>query len=159
MIHAAASRKNEEKTMSLIQYTHRGMTPWFDDMDRYFDEAFAPARSQAREGAWAPRVDISEDKGKIVLRADLPGVDEKDVSVKVEGSVLTVSGERKFEKETEQENFHRVERTYGTFTRSFTLPETVDTEKISAKYDKGVLHISIPKVETKPKTAKVIKIG
>jgi HSP20 family protein len=145
--------------MSLIQYTHRGLTPWFDDIDRYFDETFTPTRGQAREGAWAPRVDISEDDGKIVVKADLPGVEEKDVSVKVEDSVLTVSGERKFAKETEEENFHRVERTYGSFSRSFTLPETADTDKVSAKYDKGVLHISIPKVETKPKTAKVIKIG
>lgn len=145
--------------MSLIQYTHRGMTPWFDDLDRYFDEAFVPTRSQPRQGAWAPRVDISEDDGKIVLRADLPGVDEKDVSVKVEDSVLTLAGERKFVKETDDENFQRVERTYGSFTRSFTLPETVDTDKISAKYDNGVLHISIPKVETKAKAAKVIKIN
>ena len=144
--------------MSLIQHTHRGMTPWFDDIDRFFDEAFVPTRRQVREGDWAPRVDISEDDGKIVLRADLPGVNEKDVSVKVEDNVLTLSGERKFEKETDEENFHRVERTYGTFTRSFSLPETVDTDKIKAKYDKGVLTISIPKVETKPKTERVIKI-
>ena len=80
--------------MSLIQYTHRGMTPWFDDIDRFFDEAFVPTRRQVREGDWAPRVDISEDDGKIVLRADLPGVNEKDVSVKVEDNVLTLSGER-----------------------------------------------------------------
>jgi HSP20 family protein len=144
--------------MSLIQQRQPALTPWFDDMDRFFDEAFTPARRQAREGVWMPRVDISEDAGKIVLRADLPGVEEKNVSVKVEDSVLTLAGERKFEKETEKENFHRVERTYGSFSRSFTLPETVDTDKISAKYDKGVLHISIPKVETKAKTAKVIKI-
>ena len=144
--------------MSLIQHTHRGMTPWFDDIDRFFDEAFVPTRRQVREGDWAPRVDISEDDGKIVLRADLPGVNEKDVSVKVEDNVLTLSGERKFEKETDEENFHRVERTYGSFTRGFSLPETVDTDKIKAKYDKGVLTISIPKVETKPKTERVIKI-
>ncbi len=145
--------------MSLIQHTHRVMTPWFDDIDRFLDEAFLPTRRQAREDAWAPKVDISEDDGKIVVKADLPGVDEKDVSVKVEDNVLTLTGERKLEKETDEENFHRVERTYGSFARSFTLPETVDTEKISAKYDKGVLNISIPKVETKPKTAKVIEIS
>jgi HSP20 family protein len=135
------------------------MTPWFDDIDRFFDEAFLPTRRQASEGAWAPKVDISEDDGKIVVKADLPGVGEKDVSVKVEDNVLTLTGERKFEKETDEENFHRVERTYGSFARSFTLPETVDTDKISAKYDKGVLNISIPKVETKPKTAKVVEIS
>ena len=145
--------------MSLIQHTHRGMTPWFDDIDRFFDAAFRPTRPEAREGAWMPRVDISEDDGKIVLRADLPGVNEKDVSLKVEDSVLTLTGERKFEKGTDEENFHRVERAYGSFARSFTLPETVDTDKISAKYDKGVLSISIPKIETKPKTPKVIKIS
>jgi len=135
------------------------MTPWFDDIDRFFDQAFVPTRRQASEGDWTPRVDISEDAGKISLKADLPGVNEKDVSVTVEDNVLTLAGERKFEKETDEENYHRVERTYGSFTRGFTLPETVDTDKISAKYDKGVLNISIPKVETKPKTAKVIKIA
>lgn len=145
--------------MSLIKHTHRGMTPWFDDMDRWFDTAFAPMRTEPREGAWTPSVDISEDEKKIVVKADLPGVEEKDMSVKVEDNVLTLSGERKFVKKTDEENFHRVERVYGSFTRSFTLPETAETDKVAAKYDKGVLKIEIPKVVTKPKEPKVVKIS
>ena len=144
--------------MSLIKHTHRGMTPWFDDLDRWFD-TLAPMRSEPREGAWTPSVDISEDEKKIVVKADLPGVDEKDMSVKVEDHVLTLTGERKFEKKTDEENFHRVERAYGSFTRSFTLPETAQTDKVAAKYDKGVLKIEIPKVVTKPKEPKVVKIS
>jgi HSP20 family protein len=116
-------------------------------------------RAEPREGAWTPSVDISEDDGKIVVKADLPGVDEKDMSVKVEDNILTLTGERKFEKKTDEENFHRVERVYGSFTRSFTLPETAETDKVVAKYDKGVLKIEIPKVVTKPKEPKVVKIS
>ena len=144
--------------MSLIKHTHRGMTPWFDDLDRWFD-TLAPTRSEPREGAWTPSVDISEDEKKIVVKADLPGVEEKDMSVKVEDNVLTLTGERKFEKKTDEENFHRVERVYGSFTRSFTLPETAQTDKVAAKYDKGVLKIEIPKVVTKAKEPKVVKIS
>jgi HSP20 family protein len=128
-------------------------------MDRWFDTAFAPMRTEPREGAWTPSVDISEDEKKISVKADLPGVEEKDMSVKVEDNVLTLSGERKFEKKTDEENFHRVERVYGSFTRSFTLPETAQTDKVAAKYDKGVLKIEIPKVVTKPKEPKVVKIN
>ena len=145
--------------MNLIKHTHRGMTPWFDDIDRWFDTAFAPIRCYPREGAWSPSVDISEDDGKILVKADLPGVDEKDLSVKVEDKVLVVSGERKFEKESEDENFHRIERVYGSFERSFTLPDSAATDKIAAKYDNGVLKVEIPKIAAKPKKAKVVKIG
>ncbi len=145
--------------MNLIKHTHRGMTPWFDDIDRWFDTAFAPRRTEPREGVWSPSLDISEDDGKILMKADLPGLDEKDLSVKVEDNVLIVSGERKFEKESADENFHRVERVYGSFERSFTLPETAETDKTSAKYDKGVLRVEIPKIVSKPKKAKVVEIG
>ena len=144
--------------MSLIRHTPRGLTPWFDDMDRWFDLGFVLARREPSTRTWAPSVDIAEDDKKIVVRADLPGVEEKDVEVKVEENTLTLSGERKYEKETEEENLHRVERAYGSFLRSFTLPDTVDTEKIGAKYDKGVLEITIPKVEVEQKKARVIDI-
>ena len=145
--------------MNLIKHTHRGMTPWFDDIDGWFDTAFAPIRTEPREGSWSPSVDISEDDGKILVKADLPGVDEKDLSVKVDDNVLVLSGERKFEKESADENFHRFERVYGSFERSFTLPETAETDKIAAKYDRGVLRVEIPKIVVKPKKAKVVKIG
>ncbi len=101
---------------------------------------------------WIPAVDIFEDAETIVLKAELPELDMKDIDVKVEGETLRVSGERKLEKEEKKENYHRVERVYGSFSRSFTLPHTVDTEKIRATYDRGILRIMLPKKEeTKPK--------
>ncbi len=144
--------------MNLIRHTPRGLTPWFDDMDRWFDLGFVPARREPSTRTWVPSVDIAEDDKKIVVRADLPGAEEKDVEVKVEDNTLTLSGERKYETETEEENLHRVERAHGSFLRSFTLPDTVDTEKIGAKYDKDVLEITIPKVEVEQKKARVIDI-
>ncbi len=90
------------------------------------------------------------------LKIEVPGIDEKDIDVRIENNVLTVHGERKFEKEEKQENFRRVERQYGSFTRTFTLPTTVDAEKVAASYDKGILKIALPKkAEAKPKQIKV----
>src|SRR5271155_5659640 len=106
--------------------------------------------------AFAPPVDVYEDEHGVTLKIDVPGIDEKDIDVRVENNTLTVHGERKFEKEEKEENFRRVERQYGSFTRSFTLPTTVDAEKVAANYDKGVLKISLPKkAEAKPKQIKV----
>ena len=107
-------------------------------------------------GAFVPPVDIYEDEHSIQLRLEVPGIDEKDLDVKVENNTLTVTGERKFEKEEKEENFRRVERRYGSFTRSFTLPNTVNTEDINASYDNGVLNIRLAKrAEAKPKQIKV----
>ncbi len=107
-------------------------------------------------GAFVPPVDIYEDEHGIQLKLEAPGIDEKDLDIKVENNVLTVSGERKFEKEEKEENFHRVERRYGSFSRSFTLPNTVDTENIHADYENGVLKIRLAKrAEAKPKQIKV----
>jgi HSP20 family protein len=126
-------------------------------MNRIFDEAF---RGQGRGtddewalgGSWAPAVDIFEHEGDLVLKAELPGVDPKDVDVRVENNVLTLRGERKFESEVKREQYHRVERAYGTFSRSFTLPTVVDTEKIKAEYKDGVLRVTLPqREEAKPK--------
>ena len=91
---------------------------------------------------FAPLVDIYEDEHNITLKIEVPGIDEKDIDVHIENNTLTVHGERKIEKEEKEENFRRVERQYGSFTRSFTLPTTVDPEKVSANYDKGILKIS-----------------
>ena len=97
-----------------------------------------------------------EDEHNITLKIEVPGIDEKDIDVRIENNTLTVHGERKFEKEEKEENFRRVERQYGSFTRSFTLPTTVDPEKVSANYDKGILKISLAKkAEAKPKQIKV----
>jgi HSP20 family protein len=107
-------------------------------------------------GAFVPPVDIYEDEHSIQLKMEVPGVDEKDLDIKVENNTLTVTGERKFEKEEKEENFHRVERRYGSFTRSFTLPTTVSTEDIKADYAQGVLKITLAKrTEAKPKQIKV----
>ena len=103
-------------------------------------------------GSWAPAVDIYEHEGNIVLTAELPGVDPKEVDIRVENNILTLRGERKWNDDVQRESYHRVERAYGTFTRSFTLPNVVDTEKIKADYKEGMLKLVLPKrEEAKPK--------
>jgi len=126
-------------------------------MNRIFDEALTGQRTGSDEdwglgGSWAPAVDIFEHDGDIVLKAELPGVDPKDVDIRVENNVLSLRGERKVESEVKREQYHRVERAYGSFSRSFTLPSVVDTEKIKADYTDGVLKVTLPqKEEAKPK--------
>jgi HSP20 family protein len=106
--------------------------------------------------SFAPPVDIYEDEHSIMVQAELPGVDEKDVDIRLENNVLTISGERKLENEQKQDNFHRIERSYGRFTRSFTLPNTVDTEHINAQFENGVLKVTMAKrEEAKPKQIKI----
>jgi HSP20 family protein len=131
-----------------------------DRMNRLFDEQFPRTRSNQEDslysGTWLPAVDIFEDAEQIVVKADLPDIDPKNVDIRVEDNTLFLRGERKFENEVKQENFHRIERTYGTFGRSFVLPRTVASEKISAEYKNGVLTIRMPKrEESKPKQIKV----
>jgi HSP20 family protein len=105
---------------------------------------------------WAPPVDIYETDSALVLKADLPGVDPKDVDIRVENGILYLKGERKFEKEVKEENYHRVERSYGAFTRSFSLPNSIDTEHVKAEYKDGQLILTMPKrEEAKPKTVKI----
>ena len=125
-----------------------------DRMNRLFRDSFSEGREEAlATGAFAPPVDVYEDEHRITLKIEVPGIDEKDIDVRVENNTLTVHGERKFEKE---ENYRRVERQYGSFTRSFTLPNTVDTDSVSANYEKGVLKIKLAKKEeAKPKQIKV----
>src|SRR5580693_10777874 len=102
-------------------------------LSRLFEERYGGSREDSlTDGAFVPPVDIYEDEHSIQLKLEVPGIDEKDLDVKVENNTLTVSGERKFEKEEKEENFRRVERRYGSFTRSFTLPTTVNTEDIKA---------------------------
>jgi HSP20 family protein len=106
--------------------------------------------------SFAPPVDVYEDEHNITLKIEVPGIDEKDIDVRMENNTLTVHGERKFEKEEKEENFRRLERQYGSFTRSFTLPSSVDPEHVSAHYDKGMLKINLAKkAEAKPKQIKV----
>jgi len=106
--------------------------------------------------SFVPAVDVYEDEKKVVLKLEVPGIEEKDLDVSVENHTLTVKGERKFEKEEKEENFHRIERRYGSFYRAFSLPTTVDTENIAAKYDAGVLKLELTKKpEAQPKQIKV----
>ncbi len=130
-----------------------------DRMNRLFNEQlsnFGGNEESLASGSFVPAVDVYEDEQGIRLNIEVPGIEEKDIDVRLENSVLTVRGERKFEKETKEENFRRVERRYGSFTRSFTLPNTVDAEHVKAAYDKGVLTIQLPKKEAaKPKQIKI----
>lgn len=136
----------------------RGFSPMEDSLTRLFRESFNLVRPEEAltTTSLAPAVDIYEDEHKIALKIEVPGIDEKDIDVRIEGNTLTVHGERKLEKEEKEENFRRVERHYGSFTRSFTLPGSVDPGQVSADYDKGVLKISLAKkAEAKPKQIKV----
>ncbi len=144
--------------MAIVRWEpFRDLVSLQDRMNRIFDDAFRGARPGTEEewalgGSWAPAVDIYEQGHDIVLKAELPGVDPKDVDVRVENNVLTLRGERKFDNEVKRESYHRVERAYGAFSRSFTLPNVVDTEKIKAEFKDGVLRVSLPKKEeAKPK--------
>ena len=127
-------------------------------MNRLFRESYSPEGPEEAltTTGFAPLVDVYEDEHNITLKIEVPGIDEKDIDVRIENNTLTVHGERKMEKEEKEENFRRVERQYGSFTRSFTLPTTVEAEKVSAHYDKGMLKIQLAKkAEAKPKQIKV----
>ncbi len=129
-----------------------------DRINRVFRDSYSNADrdDSLTTSSFAPAVDVYEDEHKVSLKIEVPGIDEKDIDVQVENNVLTVHGERKIDKEEKEENYRRVERQYGSFTRTFTLPTTVDTENVSATYDKGVLKIDLPKkAEAKPKQIKV----
>ncbi len=116
-------------------------------MNRLFRESYSPEGPEEAltTTSYAPPVDIYENEHNIILKMEVPGIDEKDIDVRIEGNTLTVHGERKIEKEEKEENFRRVERQYGEFTRSFTLPSSVDLDQVSAYYDKGVLKINLAK--------------
>ncbi|MGE5246961.1 MAG: Hsp20/alpha crystallin family protein [Verrucomicrobiota bacterium] len=128
-------------------------------VNRLFGEAFGPPMYPAEQttpGAWAPAVDIFETENEIVLEVELPGVARDQVHVEVDDGVLHLRGERKFEKDVKEENYHRIERAYGTFQRSFTLPDSVDPEKVSAELKSGILEVRIGKREqAKPKQIQV----
>src|SRR6266705_1248408 len=127
-------------------------------MNRLCREPYSPEGPEEAltTTSFAPPVDIYEDEHNITLKIEVPGIDEKDIDVRIENNTLTVHGERKIEKEEKEENFRRVERQYGSFTRSFTLPSSVDSGQVSAHYDKGVLNINLAKkAEAKPKQIKI----
>lgn len=137
--------------------THRDLSTWQDQVNRFFEGAFTPGRrAESDLTTWAPAVDIYEGQNELVAKVDLPGVDEKEIDIRLENNALTIRGERKFEKSVNEENYLRVERAYGSFTRTFSLPNTVNTEGINASYNNGVLTVHLPKrEESKPKQVKV----
>jgi HSP20 family protein len=117
---------------------------------------FSEGENAAATGSFVPAVDVYEDEKKVVLKLEVPGIEEKDLDVSVEKNTLTVKGERKFEKEEKEQNFHRIERRYGSFYRAFTLPNTVDTENVTASYNAGVLKLELTKKpEAQPRQIKV----
>ena len=134
----------------------RGLSTLQDQFNRLFNESFRNHPEESALTTWAPAVDIYETPNELVVKADLPDVNEKDIDVRVENNLLTIRGERKFEKSISEENFLRVERTYGSFSRSFSLPNTVNAESIGAEYKNGVLTVTLPKrEESKPRQVKV----
>ena len=123
------------------------LTRMQEEMNRYFDDFFGEQRRGLAEGAWLPSVDVSETDAEFVVRAELPGMTQDNIEINVQDNVLTLKGEKKQEKKEEKENFHRLERSYGSFSRSFTLPAGVKPEDIKASFKDGVLEVTMPKAE------------
>jgi HSP20 family protein len=147
--------------MAIIRWDPlRDMTTLRERMNRLFED-MAASRGEEKDlatSSWAPAVDIYETENEVILTAEIPGIEEKDIEIKVEDNTLTLRGERKFEKETKEENYHRIERAYGSFFRSFTLPAFVDQDRIEAEHENGVLKIRMPKrSELKPRKVKILK--
>ncbi len=130
-----------------------------EKMNQLFEDTFSRTRGRDEalgKGMWTPAVDIFETEEAGVVKAEIPGVERDQISVEIKDGILTLHGERKFEKEVKEENYHRIERAYGTFHRSFSLPSSVEQDKISAKFNQGVLEVTLPKKErAKPKQIKV----
>ncbi len=134
----------------------RGVNTLQEQLNRLFDDSIRGRWNESALTTWAPAVDIFETENELVVKADLPDIAEKDLDVRVENNMLTIQGERKFEETVDKDNYLRVERAYGSFTRSFALPNTVDADKIHAEYKNGVLTVQLPKrAEAKPKQVKV----
>jgi HSP20 family protein len=149
--------------MSIVRYDpFRDLRTLQEEVNRLFSTNLTRAFGDEGigRGAWAPSVDIYENKDQIVLEAELPGMKQDDFDLSIENNVITLRGERKFEKTDEGDNYHRVERSYGSFTRSFTLPQTVSAEGATAEYNNGVLRVTLPKrEETKARRIQVSGTG
>ncbi len=146
--------------MALIRWDpFREMSSLQERMNRLFSEFRGrPAwgEEEMAQGSWAPPVDIYETPESLVLKAELPGIGREDINIEVKDSTLTLKGEKKFEKDVDEENYRRVERAYGSFQRAFTLPSTIQQDKVKAKFKDGILEITLPKMEeAKPKQIKV----
>lgn len=143
--------------MNLVTYDpFRELRGLQDEVNRVFNAGFNRGDNEMMRGAWSPSVDIYENKDNIVLEAELPGMNPDDVNISIENNVLTIHGERKFEKKDDKDDFHRVERSYGSFTRSFTLPPTVSAENVDAEFENGVLRLTMAKrEEAKPRRIEI----
>lgn len=138
--------------MNVVKYDpFRDLRTLQDEMNRLFSGTFSrtggAGQDEMMRGAWTPSVDIYEGKDEIVLEAELPGMKSEDVDVSIENNIITLRGERRFEKKDENDNYHRVERSYGSFTRSFTLPRNVVGDSAKAEFKNGILRVSLPKRE------------
>jgi len=136
--------------MAIVRYDpFRDLRTLQEEVNRLFSTNLTRAFDDEGigRGAWAPSVDIYENKDQIVLEAELPGMKQEDFDLTIENNVITLRGERRFEKTDDSDNYHRVERSYGSFTRSFTLPQTVSAEEAKAEYSNGVLRVTLPKRE------------
>jgi HSP20 family protein len=147
--------------MAIIRWDpFRDLVTLREKMNRLFEDAVT-SRGEQKDlvaSSWAPAVDIYEDETQLVLTAEVPGINEKDIEIKLEDNTLSIHGERKMEKETKEENYHRIERAYGSFFRSFTLPNYIDQDKIRAEHENGVLKITMPKrEELKPRKVRILK--
>lgn len=134
--------------MNMIKFDpFRELRTLNDEMNKLFNVVPAVERGEFARGAWSPSVDIFEDQDRLIVEAELPGMKREDFEISVENNILTLKGERKFEKKTEGDNYHRVERSYGSFTRQFTLPQTITADGATADFDNGVLRVALPKRE------------
>ncbi len=144
--------------MAIVRYNpFRDLRAMQEQMNRLIDLAWnRESGEDIREGAWQPPVDIYEDEQSVIIKAELPDVDQKDIEVKIEDNTLILRGERRQDETIKKENYHRIERYYGAFQRSFALPLTIDREKVKATCERGVLTITLPKrEESKPKQISV----
>ena len=144
------------RAMNRLEQPFHGATTLQEQINRIFGEGVGHTGTESNLTPWAPAVDIYETENELVIKADLPDVNPQDLDIRVENNILTIRGERKFESKVKEDNYLRVERAYGSFARSFTLANTVNSEAIKADYQDGVLKLSIPKKEeAKPKQIKV----
>lgn len=151
--------------MAIVRWRNRArLTPWdaFADMDAEFNRMFRgfgsreSSRESSRERQWLPAMDVSETDDAYIVEADVPGISKEDIAIEVVGNVVTIKGERKHEAGEEEKGYRRVERNYGSFERSFKVPDGFDAEAIEAKFENGVLSVTLPKrEETKPRAIKI----
>jgi HSP20 family protein len=145
--------------MRMVPYVRKEVGSRLDPtsvFEDFIEDFLAPVSTPPSARRWMPAVDVLEKDGDLILRAELPGLEEKDIDLKLEGNVLTLKGERKLENRENRDNYQRIESFYGTFSRSFTLPESADRDKISADYKNGILTVKVPqRPEVRPREIQV----